>query len=86
MQIHNDENVIYRSIHSHNMAGDTNTQNDENVTGPFMAIIWQETQIHRLKRIFDFCHIILMFKFCALMLLCYLIYRWNRVNKGNTIA
>jgi len=32
----------------HQIAGDTNTQNDENVTGPFTTIVWQETQIHRL--------------------------------------
>jgi len=42
----------------HQVAGDANTQNDENVTGPFTAIIWQETQIHSLKRIFEFSHII----------------------------
>jgi hypothetical protein len=47
---------FYRSIHCHNMAGDTNTQTYENFTGPFTAIIWQETQIHRLMKTIEFNH------------------------------
>ena len=56
-----------------------NTQSDENVTGPFTSIIWQETQIHRLMRTCEFNHKIWMWKYCAFMLLCYLICQWNQV-------
>jgi len=42
----------------HQVAGDTSTQDCNNSLVPFTAITWQETQIHRLMRTFEFNYII----------------------------
>ena len=63
----------------HQVAGDANTPSYENVRGTFTIIIWRETQIHRFMRTFQFNHRIWMWKYCFIMMLCYMNCRWNQV-------
>jgi hypothetical protein len=69
-------------------AGDANTRNYENAGVKFTGSTGQKTQIHELIRTFEFNYKIWMWKYCAPMLLRYLIWRWNQVwtKVINTIA
>jgi len=68
----------------HQVAGDTSTQDYDNTGVSSTAITWQETQIHRLIRTFEFNNKIWMWKYCALMLLD--LSMESSVNEGNTTA
>jgi len=69
---------------SHQVAGDTSTQECDNTGVQFTAITWQDTQIHRLMRTSEFNYKIWMWKYCALMLLD--LSMESNVNEDNTTA
>jgi hypothetical protein len=71
--------------HSHIAASwDTSTQDYDNTGVPFTAITWQETQKHRLMRMFELNNKIRIWKYCAVMLL--VLSMESSVNEGNTTA
>ena len=61
------------------VAGHANTQNYEKYGGTCTAVVWQETQIQRVTRAWEFDRKIWMWKYCVLMLLHYLICRWKQM-------
>lgn len=59
----------------HQVAGDANF---DKAGVQFITLIWQEKQVHESMRTFEFNHKVRLWKYCALMLLSYLIRRWNQ--------
>jgi hypothetical protein len=69
------------------MEGDANTQNYDNVTGPFTAIIWKETQIHSHIRRFEFSTNNMSVKILRSYAVTLLdLQKESSVNEGNTTS